>query len=216
MSIVKSNVNCVEEFSSQHDKSIKQVKVCSAAALPQTIFEDFTGFDNEMVADVERISKKGGLNNEKFEETEPCTVINDKIILEDGIELFKRNSSNLTRNLVEDGGSYSEDSLQQFDVNCGESDSNLKGICQENDERPYQVQMDVDTNNVESSRDNLIADNTVHRFDQEADASGVPTEHPGYEDAIYAAVPANLQYGGDSVTLPGQTNEARGESGIQN
>ncbi|KAK1371334.1 hypothetical protein POM88_037426 [Heracleum sosnowskyi] len=244
MSMVKSSKNCGEEFSSQHDKISEQVKVCSAGALPQTICEDFAGFDNEVVTDlmgstIKRISRTGDLNNEKLEETEPCTVIPDKIVLEDGIESLKRNSSDLVRNLVEDNGGYCEksaaeimtcdvseenryskdtidshrfdDSLQQFDMNYGEIDSNLKGKCQENDERPYGVQMDVDINDVESSRDNLIAGDTIHRFDQEADASEVPTEeHERYEDAVDADVPANLPYGGESVTLTGETNEAQG------
>lgn len=237
MSIVKSSKYCGEEFSGQHDKIIEQVKVCSTAALPQTICDDFAGFDNRIVADLmgstgRQISRTGDLNIVKFEETEPSTVITDKIV--DGLESLKENSSTLVWNVVEDSGGYSEksdaeiathniseedcygkdaidscqieDTVQQFDVNYGEIDGNFEVIRQENDGRPYLLQMDGDTNNVENSRDN-----------QEADASGVPTEKlPKYEDAMDADAPANLQYGGESVTLTGETNKAQGASRMQN
>ncbi|KAL8110432.1 uncharacterized protein LOC141671829 isoform X2 [Apium graveolens] len=218
MSIVKSSKNFGEEISGQHDKIIEQVKVCSAAALPQNICEDFAGFGNEMVADLMGSTIKqrtSDFNNENFEETEPCTMTNEKTVFGDGIESLKQNSPNLSQNLAEDSEGYCEklgaeiitrdvseedhhgkdtidshgleESLQQFNVKYGEIDSSLKWTCQDNDKRPTLVQMDVDTSNVESSRDNIIAGATVHRIDQEAGASGVPTEeYPIYEDAMDA------------------------------
>ncbi|KAK1397505.1 hypothetical protein POM88_007368 [Heracleum sosnowskyi] len=187
-----------------------KVEVYSTAVLPQTICEDFAGFDNQMLVDLmgstgRRISRIGDLNIVKFEETEPSTVITDKIVPEDDAEIVTHN--------VSQEGCYGKDTIDshQFEVNYGEIDGNCKVICQENDERHYLVQMDVDTNNVESLRDNLISGDTIHRFDKEADASGVPMEElPVYEDAVDADAPANLQYSGESLTLTGETNKAQG------
>lgn len=142
MSMVKSSKNCGEGFSSQHDNIIEQVEVGSVPTLPQTICEDFAGFDNQMVAEL-----------------------------------------------------------------IGSTGRQISSL----------VQMDVDTNNVESSRDNFIVVDTIHRFDQKADATRVPTEElPRNEDAMDSDAPANLQYGDGSVTFSGKTNKAQGESSTQN
>lgn len=101
-------------------------------------------------------------------------------------------------------GALNNEKLEETDMNDGETDNNGKGICQENDESSILVQMDVDTNNVESSRDNLQG------CDQEVDASEMlKKELQSYDDAMHSDALLNLQYGGERVTSE-QTSEAPG------
>ncbi|KAK1366974.1 hypothetical protein POM88_042535 [Heracleum sosnowskyi] len=219
MSMVKSIIYCGEVFSGQNDKIIEQVEVCSTTVLPQTICEDFAGFDNQMLADLmgstrRRISRISDLNVVKFEETEPSTVITDKIVPKDGIDSLKESSSTLVRNLVEDIGSYCEKSDAEIVTHdVSQEDLTKKLMLQECPWRNSQytkmqwMQMHL-LINLQYSGESLTLTGETNK------AQGVPiAELTRSEDVMDVDAPPNLQYGRESLTITGETNQAHAERG---
>ncbi|KAL1831204.1 hypothetical protein ACET3Z_000855 [Daucus carota] len=199
MSMVKSSRNFGKEFFSEHDICRPLKASCGKEqGTPMSIVKSskncVEGFSSQHDNVIEHV-------NVCCADTLPQAICEDFAGCDNQMvtDLMGSTGRGISRT-----GALNNEKLEETDMNDGETDNNGKGICQENDESSILVQMDVDTNNVESSRDNLQG------CDQEVDASEMlKKELQSYDDAMHSDALLNLQYGGERVTSE-QTSEAPG------